>query len=370
MKKLSIEEKAQRYDEAIAVINKCETDKYGCIIGIKPSNIFPELKESEDETIRKEITELVMQPTWKTEKEFHRRKELCTWLEKQGEMDMGSYKTAEDEKREFVGDGFIKCYADFQDFKEGETYWLEYIGNDNYNVRSDNLLGKTYHITPCQLYTIFKKQTWLEKKGEQKPTNNIIETWKGMRLEVYQQATGNRHEPNYSDGTTKMFSLNDIDEIFEKIAETREEKSADNVEPKFKVGDTIRHKGNHIENTIISIDDKLYHFPLGGWVEIEYQNQWELVEQNPAWSEEDEKKRKGLIKGLEDRMGFGWACDPFSREEYIDWLNSLRPQNHWKPSEEQMEALRIVVENHCFARPQNQEYVKSLYNDLKKLREE
>ena len=87
-----------------------------------------------------------------------------------GEIDKASYEIAEKEKREFVGDGFIKCYADFQDFKEGETYWLEYLGNDNYNVRSDNLLGKTYHITPCQLYTIFKKQTWTEKQGKQKPT--------------------------------------------------------------------------------------------------------------------------------------------------------------------------------------------------------
>ena len=48
--------------------------------------IFPELKESEDEKIRKEIKELVMQPTWKTEKEFNRRKELIAWLEKQVEQ--------------------------------------------------------------------------------------------------------------------------------------------------------------------------------------------------------------------------------------------------------------------------------------------
>ena len=49
--------------------------------------IFPELKEEgEDEKIRKEITELVMLPTWKTETEFYRRKELVAWLEKQGEQ--------------------------------------------------------------------------------------------------------------------------------------------------------------------------------------------------------------------------------------------------------------------------------------------
>jgi len=58
---------------------------------------------------------------------------------------------------------------------------------------------------------------WLERQGEQKSAKNIVETWKDMRLEVYQQASGNRHEPNYSDDTTKMFSLNDIDEIIEKL---------------------------------------------------------------------------------------------------------------------------------------------------------
>lgn len=55
--------------------------------------LFPELAESEDEKVRKEITELIMQPTWKTENEFHRRKELCAWLEKQGEKDKPTYST-------------------------------------------------------------------------------------------------------------------------------------------------------------------------------------------------------------------------------------------------------------------------------------
>jgi len=59
------------------------------------------------------------------------------------------------------------------------------------------------------------------KKIEQKPTKNIVEIWKDMRVEVYQQASGNRHEPNYSDDTTKMFSLNDIDEIIEKMSEQK-----------------------------------------------------------------------------------------------------------------------------------------------------
>lgn len=49
MKEFSIEEKARRYDEAVKVISKCGTDKYGCIVGIKPSDLFPELIEEENE---------------------------------------------------------------------------------------------------------------------------------------------------------------------------------------------------------------------------------------------------------------------------------------------------------------------------------
>lgn len=65
------------------------------------------------------------------------------------------------------------------------------------------------------------------------------------------------------------------------------------------------------------------------------------------WSEEDERKRNGLIKGLEDRMGFGWASDPFSREEYINWLKSLHPQPklEWSEEDERMqkEVEKMIV---------------------------
>jgi hypothetical protein len=167
-------------------------------------HVFPELCESEDERIRKMLIEFFgkgaennsstngisdkdilswlekqdpkkheeeLEKAYKTaDKVQYRRgyEAAMKEMEKQGEI-KASYEIAEKEKQEFVGDGFIKCFANFLDFKEGETYWLEYIGDDKYNVRSDNLLGKTYHITPCQLYTVFKKLTWLEKQGEQKP---------------------------------------------------------------------------------------------------------------------------------------------------------------------------------------------------------
>lgn len=82
---------------------------------------------------------------------------------------------------------------------------------------------------------------WLERQCKQKSQGkSALEVWKDMRFEVYQQASGNRHEPNYSDDSTKMFSLTDIDEIFEKVAEKQgEQESTDKVKPKFNIGDWI-----------------------------------------------------------------------------------------------------------------------------------
>lgn len=50
---------------------------------------------------------------------------------------------------------WLECVIPFQDFKVGERYWLESLPNNEFNVRSDNLLGKTYTISDEQLATHF-----------------------------------------------------------------------------------------------------------------------------------------------------------------------------------------------------------------------
>ena len=90
MKDLSLKEqarKARRYNEAIELISKCETDKYGCIIGIKPSDIFPELNESEDQKIKRAIYKCV--EWFGFDSKFFKdvsQKECLDWIEKQCEQ--------------------------------------------------------------------------------------------------------------------------------------------------------------------------------------------------------------------------------------------------------------------------------------------
>lgn len=133
--------------------------------------IFPELAESEDERIRKQILSFLKE----FEHDHYRSLDFSTW-----------------------------------------TAWLEKQGEQNLIMAN------------------------LPQLGEKKTAKNIVEIWKDMRLEVYQQVSGNRHEPNYSDDSTKMFSLNDIDEIIEKMSE---QKLDDKIELRFHEGEWIVFNG-------------------------------------------------------------------------------------------------------------------------------
>ena len=125
-----------------------------------------------------------------------------------------------------------QCEIIFPELKESED---ERIKNEIINsIKELRIIGSSRDRE--------KAIAWLEKQGEKPQGKSALEAWKDMRLEVYQQASGNRHEPNYSDDTTKIFSLNDIDEIFEKIAENYAENHTDKVESKFKVSDWITIK--------------------------------------------------------------------------------------------------------------------------------
>ena len=77
------------------------------------------------------------------------------------------------------------------------------------------------------------------------------------------------------------------------------------------------------------------------------------------WSEEDEIVLNNLIYGLaNDRIGN-------NRDEYVDWLKSLKPQPHWKPTDEQMNLLREVQEA-LMGKDCHNRFVNFMY-ELKKL---
>ena len=267
-------QKARAYDKLLIKAKQIYNKENDVLIIHTLEDLFPELKESEDEKTRKRIIALV-----NAHGQGMYKDDMLTWLE-------NTPYTIDHEKRE----GFHLGYKAGLE-KQGESY-----------TRSD--------VDDAYLKGISDAKNVLEKQGEQKPIVIIS---------------------------------------------------------KFRVGDNIKTT-NEEPLTITKIDDKGY------WSEdlficgFDNTAKWELVEQKPAWSEEDEK----FINEIEESL-LAYKLIVMDNdkelanyiEKEINLLKSLRPQNTWKPSEEQMDALRYVTN---FDYGGYKSILVSLYEQLKKLK--
>ena len=117
--------------------------------------------------------------------------------------------------------------------------------------------------------------------------------------------------------------------------------------PKFRVGDTIKCKYDDRQFTIKSVDlDKgTYTYTQESCGnDIDYADEdFELVEQKPAWSEKDNEHVNSLLKRLDGLCRKEFTTTRFAINEDEDWLKSLKDKYTWKPSEEQMEAFEHFV---------------------------
>ena len=91
--------------------------------------------------------------------------------------------------------------------------------------------------------------------------------------------------------------------------------------------------------------------------------------QKPAWSEEDDYAVERLFCLLDNEQDNypQLSCDFQEIEEIKEWLKSFKERYSWKPSDEQMMELTTVARGFPTS---NAKVLQSLYNDLKKLREE
>ena len=139
---------------------------------IKDGKVIVRVKENEDDKMRKaalkgiEYLERIL--GWDAigdtdildvkeylEKQKDEQYVIDLSLEQEAYIMSEKFKEAEKEKDKFTALRFLQCLESFDKFREGEHYWLEYIGGDMYVGRSDNVLGEKFHITPRQLFTLF-----------------------------------------------------------------------------------------------------------------------------------------------------------------------------------------------------------------------
>ena len=160
---------------------------------------------------------------------------------------------AEKEKETFVSGHFLHYDgSDIYGLKSGENYWLEYVGNDTYIGRSDNILNQRFDITPKQLFTLF----------------SVITDYNASTVEDANSETESENEANAPVGYGKY--------VDEKMFEATKRYYADNLDPNrysladvfyegvrtgqhLSVLDAETHKKDVLNQTAMSIID---------WVDI------------------------------------------------------------------------------------------------------
>lgn len=116
--------------------------------------------------------------------------------------------------------------------------------------------------------------------------------------------------------------------LFSKMKEAgyewdAEKKELKRVEPKFKVGDCIRHKDADECYRIVAINDNYYFCENNHAWNISSQDYFELVEPKSGWSEEDEKYFNLIYKELNYYITNKRHWTPLSVAD-LSWLKSLK----------------------------------------------
>ena len=175
-------EKAKAYDEAIERAKKWHNIPNPIYCNIITEKVFPELKESEDEEIRKEIISILRNAYWTSNR--NRFNKLVAWLEKQGDKDkliqeLGEYKVKytqevlekyitsmsnkDDERLRKTTIAFLKDFAE-QGYENAVECidWLEKQGkNSTDKIEPKFNVGDWVIFTPSgSTYQVEKKENY------------------------------------------------------------------------------------------------------------------------------------------------------------------------------------------------------------------
>lgn len=368
----TIEEKAKAYDEAIERANELNyvSDK-DSLQRKTVELIFPELIESEDERIRKELINAFKEATDSLYMVLtpSKREAFIAWLEKQGEQ-----KPANKVEPKFkVGDWVV---TDFNNVVQ-----IKAIENSEY-VLENRMRFSVDYVDKC-----WRKWTIQDAKD-----GDVLEFGDHGRLVVgivsyINKSTGKvdvyclLEANNFKLGN--YYALDTInphpatkeqrDLLFQKMKEAGfewdiEKKELKKIELKPTEGwyDFIRWfvKQRTNDYTLIPSDDDIHK-----WGDNILNHARKVLERNTTeWSEEDNKIIEEIINDIECARAINYHAPKEGYEFRENWLKSLRPQSQWKPSDKQIEAVRIAAEIGTANNSWAMGILKSMYQDLKKLK--
>lgn len=360
MKELSIEEKAKAYDKALdrakewLNIKEPFSDTCTCVV----ESIFPELKESEDERIRKELIEHIKankEVDYVLFKKFS-PDEVIAWLEKQTQSD----------KEEVLKGARRGVALSIMDFIETNTQ-----GMCMSNIECKNLKDAVVNNDWAKVYAFMKLKLdkqglcrikevgrWGadvsedEKKKELKKSVEWSEEDEAMRDFIIHIM-----EIQFPHGT---FSAGEFKAIFKKDAI-----------PVRMVIDWLEKQGKVKESAISQRENQTCKEN-----DDSLTSEDEIIPDKNEVRDKDEIIRKRIListqKDIAATRKAGWSTN--NLEECIAWLKKQggSVKSRWKPSKEQLEAFSHFVKSigeSGYASPydNNTKLLYSLLHDLEQL---
>ena len=359
MKELSIEQKAKRYDEAINIIRNLV--KAGLIYEDAAIQVFPELKESEDKKIVKELLTFFRESIHGghilTNKEYD---SWIAWLEKQGEHQYfnDNFPSFDEAQGTVIVEKQGKQNpADKVEPKFHEGEWI--VNNDNgyvyqiTKIRDDEyclwpldaeIMGYLRIIDVDNDYHLWTIQN--AKDGDVLVHNDCTFIFMGIKDGIVRAL-----EENFLDGTNPV-SFGESDKDNDYHPATKEERDLlfqKMKEAGYKWNAEKKELKKIVQIQVIDYPDNL---PKDNWElvhevvnkfgripkdedELNALVEYVLKRQKTAWSEEDGDIRDNIIRDLK-RLSGDMVSPNQTYQKEIQWLKSLRPQLQWKPSDEQM----------------------------------
>jgi len=248
--------------------------------------IIPELKESKDETIRKEIIEFVDINTLSVDERHDR---WIAWLEKQ----CTPAKLSEEEQNSFAKGVLSRCALSFIDYLDAHSYEGKMCVS---NGECEDIENAFHNAMWDRLHRYYCK--YIEKQGEQKSI---------------EENNGNNR------GTSSNSIWSDEDEI----------------EIHFGAKDS-------------ELQEETYYIPDGFHAEIDDDKVViKKGEKSAAWNVEDSSKVQRICKYLDEAKKY--YADITEVRECMDWLKSLKDRVQPKPKEwgEEDENYLQSAENAC-----------------------
>ena len=341
----------QKYEEALEKGRRVHRFSSDPTVIMSMEDIFPELKESEDERMIKSFKRLIdayYDVNFPTPEGFE-RKDMIAWLEKQGEQKpsdkvepkfkVGDYIERKDglgchAKIICIGENVYGCEKLIYPEDSSPFFDLMFENQDEFRVSSD----------------FQQKPSW--SKEDEQNLNGIVATME--------------EDAQLPKDTIKRL-CNWLKSIKGRI-QPKQEWSEDDE--------------NHVKSMLSTIECCKVQFPNSPAVVEAYNADAEWIKsikdrvqplQKQEWSEEDEKMKSLIIRTLTSMGTLNLErYHNMNLDEVKNWLKSLK-LNRWKPSEEQMKAIKYFIDFH---RPQANastegwkefKHLESLYNDLKKL---